>query len=285
MIYSTLVADFYDVFGDSAANPYYATAAQVSSWVNAACRRACREAGLLEKNGTIVVTSGVMEYTLPSDCEMVTRVAWNGQRLDPVHRRDLLAADDAWESRTGTPYCYYWGQINTPAGSMNKIGLFPAPNTSTTVNTTAVGDTGAIIDPGAHDSEYGMVLFWDDESRMDYDSDYGGLGAVYSGDMATIYYRALPADVSGDDELPVPAWASNFVLWSALADAYEADTQLKDLGSARAYRILAEDTLRSLRSRSFGRSPKIHVLKPMGDTRSTDRLRRGQYPQYIEVTE
>ncbi len=60
----------------------------------------------------------------------------------------------------------------------------------------------------------------------------------------------------GTSEVLLPLWAVPGLLWGMLAMAYSAETRLRNLKTAQVFRLMYDDVLERLRSRSFSKLPR-----------------------------
>lgn len=90
----------------------------------------CSEKPCIIKRVALTIVSGTATYTLSDDVLSIRRIAWKGQKLDPLPQR---AAREIFQgaSQSGTPFWYIFNNIG-----QNKIQFFPAPvvNIATTAS-------------------------------------------------------------------------------------------------------------------------------------------------------
>lgn len=268
MNYSSLKSRFYGAIGENAESPSIVPEASLLTFVNRALRRVYHATGVLEKAATIAATASVSEYALPTDCDKVLRVAWNGERLAPVTKGFLLNRDYQFATRTGTPWCYYLDEIDTPMGGAVKVGLYPAPSTGSTYAEYS-GEYGVEVAGGEYSSEYGIVVTTDAADPFDYSSESGLIVGEITDNYIEVHYQAVAAEITDDDDsLGLPAWADGFVLWSALSSAFDAGTMIEDADASAMYAVMAEYVFSRIKVRSNGRLPKTWTMESGSSRRS-----------------
>ena len=98
------------------------------AWANMATRELAEETNCINFRYSIALTAGTQEYSLPSTCKTVYRAYYDGEKLLPTSKWDLMHGDDSWDSRTGTPSRYYLDGLN------GKVGLWPTPAADTVLD-------------------------------------------------------------------------------------------------------------------------------------------------------
>ena len=87
----------------------------------------------------LTTTTGTQEYSFPTDYIVIKRVTYDGDRLKAADFRELDSIDDKFtdsDSQTGDPTHYYlWA---------GKIGMWPVPDTSATVEIWGVKQPASI---------------------------------------------------------------------------------------------------------------------------------------------
>lgn len=253
-MYSEINTLFGTMTGDSSG--VYWTDAQRLAWANAAVKEAAQRTRCVEKRETILSVADTQEYSLPSDCAYVTRVAYDGERLSPIMQSHLRIEDEAWMDKSGTPFKYYLDELN------GRFGLYYKPSSSTTY-TVFTGEYGILLEPdsGTPESEYGVYVDPLDATD-EYSSEYGDIARGISGDDIEVFYFADPADMAAGDDIPeIPQWAHTIVLFYMLARAYEADTQLQDFDKAALWQGLCDRQMYRLAVRSKGKSKKLYQMQ------------------------
>lgn len=91
----------------------------VKQWINLGEIEYCNKTSFsVEKDETIITTSGTQEYTLPDDYKSIIKVFIDGNPITYTSIENTIEAT----TQTGTPSTYYIKQ--------NQIGLYPVPNTT-----------------------------------------------------------------------------------------------------------------------------------------------------------
>lgn len=94
-------------------------------WANMAIRELVEETQSIQFRYQQALVAGTQEYDFPSTVETVYRAAYDGEKILPVSKWDLMHQDDSWSTRTGIPRRYYVDGVN------RKIGLYPTPSVDT----------------------------------------------------------------------------------------------------------------------------------------------------------
>jgi hypothetical protein len=97
----------------------------VRTWANMAVREMAEETHCLQFRYQQELTAGTQEYDFPSTVETVFRVSYDGEKIHPTSKWDLMHLDDSWDTRQGIPRRYYVDGVN------RKIGLWPTPSADT----------------------------------------------------------------------------------------------------------------------------------------------------------
>lgn len=262
MTYAELLTEFYSITGDTEASPLYFSNASVTLWMKKAVRLLNSREKIVRAREIKSLTSDTGEYDLPSDCHEVFRVTYDGEKIEPLTQARLDSFSDEWRDDTGKPTHYYLDRLN------GKIGLYPIPDIDTQF--TSVGTDDGFYAPteasGGEDGIYIDPAVFDGTGRED-----GVPAMAYSGYHLEVFYWARPSSATDPE---VPAWAWPFVLWSALAEAYEADTLISDGDIAQMYRAMAEDVYREVAVKASSASPKAFVRSGGRGTSSMSRIRR-----------
>lgn len=121
---------------DEATQTYW-TDIQLRKWINEGLRDLNRYCETLQKNATITVTTGVQDYSAPTDVIRVSRCEWQptGQNQKyPLEYRDLNSMDNAWgiSQAVTQGYPLVFTLIGFPP--QLTIRLWPIPSTGGQLN-------------------------------------------------------------------------------------------------------------------------------------------------------
>lgn len=261
MTYADIKTLFYNTLGDSEASPVWITGSMAMQFANEAVQTAYAAARHIEKRTNILLAADTAEYDWPSDMGNVWRVAYDGKAILPITQSQLRVYDEEWPSVSGTPRHYYLSEIN------RKIGLYPKPSSATTYS-AFTQEFGAVVDTDdsadTFSQEVGIVVDVSDASEA-FNQEEGELVQAISADELEVFYKATPAVIdSGDDVPDVPGWCWPYVLFSMLASAYAADTEIMDTGLSGYWSALAASMIHRLRVRAEAKLNKTWVAKYEG---------------------
>lgn len=113
---------FWDYLGGDLSSSAQVADDALVVWANAAVMDLTTYTDCLQKNLKIECTTGVQEYDLPADCDVVWRAAYDDQKIKLTSKWDLQQVDNTWDRSTGLPVRYYVNGLN------GKIGLYPIPS-------------------------------------------------------------------------------------------------------------------------------------------------------------
>jgi hypothetical protein len=239
---------FKQITGD--VNEVFWTVAMKLAWANEAVAAAASKTGSIEKRATILVTAGLGEYALPDDVAFVQRVAYDGEALEPTNQMNLSRNDREWTALLGTPFQFYLDRMN------GKVGLYYVPGESTAVSVYSV-DFGVWV-PTDSTTEFGVFVDLSDATNLppDFGAFVETVGTTSGKDVEILYTSsATPITAGGTPDLPL--WSHGLILFWMLARAYEAETQLQNVGASQLFMHLSEKIIGRLGVRSRGKLPKV----------------------------
>jgi len=249
MTYSDLDSAFKQITGDT--NAAFWTETMKLAWANEAIAAAARRTEAIEKRVTLLSVASQGEYTLPDDVVFVQRVAYDGEALEPTSQANLSRADRNWTDDEGTPFQFYLDMLN------KKVGLYYVPSVATTL-TTFLGEYGTLLEPETVTplSEYGVIIDPLDATD-EYSSEYGDVASGVGGNDIEVFYVGSATAIASSGTPDLPPWSHGLILFWMLARAYEAETQLQNVGASQLFMHLAEKIIGRLGVRSKGRLPKV----------------------------
>jgi hypothetical protein len=252
MLYAEIKTMFYLMLGDDETSPRFVTSDMALGFANEAIARAAMVSRGIEARTFLLLTANVGEYALPSDCDLVRAVYYDGERIVPVTQFQLRAQDEAFDQLSGTPEAYYMDELN------RKIGLYKKPSSSTVLTafdgssgTVVYSETDGVAD--VFDGEYGVVVDTSDASEV-FDGSAGVVVGEVSGLALDIHYSAMPDQlVDGNGEVALPAWSMAYLVASMLSSALGAETVVQDEQAAGFWSSLADHVLARMLRRSNDR--------------------------------
>ncbi|MFA7209677.1 MAG: hypothetical protein WC120_05385 [Parcubacteria group bacterium] len=262
MTFMDLSNAFKQITGDT--NEVFWTAAMKLAWANEAIGAAARLTEAIEKRATIISVADQGEYTLPSDVQFVQRVAFDGEALEFTNKSNLSRSDRNWTDDPGTPFQFYLDMMN------GKVGLYYVPQVATTLS-TFIGEYGVLLEPetGSALGEYGSIVDPLDATDF-YSSEYGDVASGVSGNDIEVFYVSSATAIAAAETPDLPPWSHGLILFWMLARAYEAETQLQNVGASQLFMHLAEKIIGRLAVRSKGKLPKVWQMQAGYSRRDDD---------------
>ncbi len=249
MIWGKHLDMIYDFLGDDSADPVYFTEDQLHIYGNKMVQAINGRIKVLRKRAAVRVTAGTAECDLPNDVREIYRVLYDGQKITHTTQGQLNAMDETWRDVSGTPIYYYLD------GLSNQIGLYPNPDTSSTV-LEGDDDSGIPLWSGGLDGE-GIVIDPRTNDHIDpvYRDDEIILSTITDA-AVEVFYWADPDVLINDENPDLPSWASSFVMWGTLAEAFSVGNPDPDYSRALCFAAMAKDTAERIQFRANTALPK-----------------------------
>lgn len=248
------------------------------AWANQAVKELVSDTECLEKRQAMLAVADQQEYSYPTDCKKLRRVAFDGTVIDYINLFSLQNEAHRWDEDAGDPRKWFAYGLN------ESFGVWPIPATGT-VTEVYSGTTGSLIF-GALTDGMGVIVDTADGSSI---NNYGAIvedASVESiaGRELDVFYFAEPPDMTGDDDEPdLPGWAHPYVAYFMLREVYKTSTQLKDPMRAAYWGSEYNHGKNRIRVRTNGRLPREWRLKPRVGVRAP--YRYGRLPQVVDTSE
>lgn len=117
----------------STANLVHWTNGELTAFGDESIKRLGREVGVFLARGTISLSNGTAQYSLPSRHVSTVRVTHNGIPLIPSSTDELEYLNSAYLTTTGTPTHFYQDKQG-----FAKISFYPVPNTAAAALTLSI---------------------------------------------------------------------------------------------------------------------------------------------------
>jgi hypothetical protein len=254
MLYAEIKTMFYLMLGDDESSPRFVTSDMALGFANEAIARAAMVSRGLEARTFLLLTADVGEYALPSDCDLVRAVYYDGERIVPVAQFQLMAQDEAFDQLSGTPEAYYMDELN------RKIGLYKKPSSGTTYFAISPEDgavTGVVVGGVAatFNQEDGVVVDISDASdTYEFTQEDGEIVSGVDALALDVHYTVMPDPiVTADEEVELPAWSMAYLVAAMLSSALGAETVIQDEQAAGFWSSLADHVLARMLRRSNDR--------------------------------
>jgi len=240
---------FYEIIGENEDAPFYITNLMALTWAQKALRDLVQASKCLDSRHVMSVVAGTSVYDLPDNCGQIWRVTFDEERIEAITQDKLRAHNHKWPERSGDPRFYYVGELN------DQIGLYENPSTGSTYAQGAAPARGGIVDMSADPNvtpRRGFVVDRADASAPG-PVPRGAIVDILTANGLEIFFKAHPTELGDHTDIDLPGWAKYGVLWGMLRDCYEAETELRNFGTALFYKFLYDDIKSRLKMRAADR--------------------------------